>query len=56
MGSLVQVNQPLRILEDSGYCVDNLPLTMLEQLAQIYRQYGCEKIAVGVDTRTSPLL
>jgi UPF0042 nucleotide-binding protein len=47
----------LRILEDSGYyCVDNLPLTMLEQLAQIYRQYGYEKIAVGVDTRTSPLL
>ena len=29
---------------------------MLEQLAQIYRQYGYEKIAVGVDTRTSPLL
>lgn len=26
----------LRILEDSGfYCVDNLPLTMLEQLASI---------------------
>ncbi|MBX9867236.1 MAG: RNase adapter RapZ [Burkholderiales bacterium] len=47
----------LRILEDSGfYCVDNLPLTMLEQLASIYKSYGYTKIAVGVDTRTSPLL
>jgi UPF0042 nucleotide-binding protein len=47
----------LRILEDSGYyCVDNLPLTMLEQLAQIYQHYGYSNIAVGVDTRTSPLL
>jgi len=47
----------LRILEDSAYyCVDNLPLSMLEQLAQIYQQYGYNKIAVGVDTKTSPLL
>lgn len=47
----------LKILEDSGYyCVDNLPLTMLEQLADIYRHYGYGNIAVGVDTRTSPLL
>jgi UPF0042 nucleotide-binding protein len=47
----------LRILEDSGYyCVDNLPLTMLEQLADIYQHYGYTNIAVGVDTRTSPLL
>ena len=47
----------IRILEDSGfYCVDNLPLSMLEQLASIYKSYGYTKIAVGVDTRTSPLL
>lgn len=47
----------LKILEDSGYyCVDNLPLTMLENLIQIYSSYGYTKIAVGVDTRTSPML
>lgn len=47
----------LRILEDSGYyCIDNLPLSMLEQLAQIYQQYGYNNIAVGVDIKTSPLL
>lgn len=47
----------LRILEDSGYyCIDNLPLSMLEQLTQIYQQYGYTKIAVGVDTKTSSLL
>lgn len=47
----------LRILEDSGYyCVDNLPLILLEQLTQIYHNDGYSKIAIGVDTRTSPLL
>lgn len=47
----------LRILEDSGYyCVDNIPLTMLEQLVAIYQRYGYSKIAIGVDTKTSPLL
>ena len=47
----------LTILEDSGYyCVDNLPLTMIEELAHIYQHYDYTQIAVGVDTRTSPLL
>lgn len=47
----------LRILEDSGYyCVDNIPLTLLEQLVFIYQQYNYTKIAIGIDTRTSPLL
>lgn len=47
----------LRILEDSGYyCVDNIPLTLLEQLVSIYQQYNYTKIAIGIDTRTSPLL
>lgn len=47
----------LRILEDSGYyCIDNLPLTMIEQLIQIYQRYDYKNIAIGVDTRTSPLL
>lgn len=47
----------LKILEDSGYyCVDNLPITLLENLVQIYSSYGYNKIAVGIDTKTSPIL
>lgn len=47
----------LRILEDSGYyCVDNLPISMLEQLTKIYKKYNYTKIGVGLDTRTSSLL
>ncbi len=47
----------LRILEDSGYyCVDNLPVSILEQITNIYNSYGYSKIAVGIDTKTSSLL
>ena len=47
----------LRILEDSGYyCVDNLPVSILEQITDIYNSYGYTKIAVGIDTKTSSLL
>ena len=47
----------LHILEDSGYyCVDNLPISLLQQLVQIYRDYGYQNMAVGIDTRTSHLL
>lgn len=47
----------LRILEDSGYyCVDNLPIAMLEQLTQIYQTYQYNKIAIGIDSKTSSLL
>lgn len=47
----------LKILEDNGYyCVDNLPLAMLEELARIYQRYNYSNIAVGIDTRTCSLL
>lgn len=47
----------LKILEDNGYfCVDNLPISMLEQLIIIYRNFGYSKIAIGVATHTSKLL
>ena len=47
----------LKILEDSGYyCVDNLPIPMLEQLINLYTQYNYKKIALSVDTRSSPML
>lgn len=47
----------LHILEDSGYyCVDNLPISMLEQLTHIYQNYGYTKIAVGIDNKASSLI
>ncbi len=47
----------LKILEDSGYyCVDNLPIPMLEQLISLYTQNNYQKIALSVDTRSSPML
>ena len=47
----------LRILEDSGYyCVDNLPIAMLEQLVHIYKSYGYAQIAIGIDSKTTALL
>lgn len=47
----------LRILEDNDYyCVDNIPLIMLEQLVSLYTEFNYNKIAIGIDTKTSPLL
>lgn len=47
----------LRILEDNNYyCVDNIPLVMLEQLILLYTEFNYNKIAIGIDTKTSPLL
>ncbi|EEG07566.1 MULTISPECIES: RNase adapter RapZ [Pseudogulbenkiania] len=47
----------LRALEDAGYyCVDNLPATMLREAVAIYATYGYERIAISVDTRSSPSL
>ena len=47
----------LKILEDSGYyCVDNLPIPMLEQLINLYSTYNYQKIALSVDTKSSPML
>jgi len=45
----------LRALEDMGYfCVDNLPLSLLPEMMELYRAWGqrLTKIAVGVDVRT----
>lgn len=47
----------LRALEDCGYyCVDNLPATMLSDTLQHYAEFGYARIAISVDTRSSPSL
>jgi UPF0042 nucleotide-binding protein len=47
----------LKMLEDSGfYCVDNLPATMLGDVMDLYRDFGYDRIAISVDTRSSPSL
>jgi UPF0042 nucleotide-binding protein len=47
----------LNVLEDSGfYCVDNLPANLLDPLVTFLIQAGYDKIAVGVDVRSGPLL
>lgn len=47
----------LHALEDSGFfCVDNLPATMLDEALSLYRDYGYERIAISVDTRSRPSL
>lgn len=46
----------LRALEDSGYyCVDNLPATLLPQIAQDLGTAGQDRVAVSVDTRSTAL-
>ncbi|MCQ2493686.1 MAG: RNase adapter RapZ [Lachnospiraceae bacterium] len=45
----------LKMLEDAGfYCVDNLPVTLLEKFAELVTQPGAEltKIALGLDVRS----
>ncbi|HMM54827.1 MAG TPA: RNase adapter RapZ [Candidatus Desulfobacillus sp.] len=43
----------LRALEDAGhYCVDNLPATLLPQLAGQLRAEGYERVAVAIDVRS----
>lgn len=47
----------LKILEDAGYyCVDNIPLSLVEQVIPIYHEHHYDKIAIGVDARTSHLI
>lgn len=42
----------LRAFEDSGYdCVDNLPVTLLENLIQTLQNENCERVAVAIDAR-----
>ena len=43
----------LNLLEDSGYyCVDNLPVVMLNVLVGMLREEGVRKVAVAVDARS----
>ena len=43
----------LNLLEDAGYyCVDNLPVVMLNVLVSMLREEGIRKIAVAVDARS----
>ena len=43
----------IAVLEDAGYyCVDNLPLAMLESLVEYLGQEGHERIAIAIDARS----
>lgn len=42
----------LRAFEDAGYdCVDNLPVTLLENLISTLEKEECEQVAVAIDAR-----
>ncbi|HUJ88166.1 MAG TPA: RNase adapter RapZ [Burkholderiales bacterium] len=44
----------LNVLEDGGYyCVDNLPATLLVQVADFLQEAGHERVAVSVDARSA---
>jgi UPF0042 nucleotide-binding protein len=44
----------IAVLEDVGYyCVDNLPLAMLQPLVDYLRREGHERIAIAIDARSS---
>ncbi len=46
----------LSVLEDSGYyCVDNLPATLLLEVAQFLGDAGHDRVAVSVDARSAAL-
>lgn len=46
----------LNVLEDGGYyCVDNLPATLLVQVADFMQEAGHERVAVSVDARSAAL-
>lgn len=46
----------LDVLEDNGYyCVDNLPATLLLEVAQFLGEAGHDRVAVSVDARSSAL-
>ena len=49
----------LKIMEDIGYfCVDNLPIVLIEKFAELANVPGAElqKVAVGVDIRSGQAL
>jgi len=46
----------LAVLEDAGYyCVDNLPATLLLEVADFLAEAGHDKVAVSVDARSAAL-
>jgi UPF0042 nucleotide-binding protein len=46
----------LHVLEDSGYyCVDNLPATLLLEVADLLAADGHERVALSIDARSSAL-
>ena len=46
----------LRVLEDSGYyCVDNLPATLLLQVADLLAADRLERVALSIDARSTAL-
>jgi UPF0042 nucleotide-binding protein len=47
----------LNVLEDSAYyCVDNLPVKLLNELMQFLAQEGYERVAVSIDVRSGTTL
>lgn len=45
----------LAVLEDNGwFCVDNLPLPLLNDLVALHRNDGSAKLAVSIDIRSKP--
>ena len=47
----------LNVLEDSAYyCVDNLPVKLLDGLVQFLAQEGYERVAVSIDVRSGATL
>ena len=42
----------IRQLEDSGYyCVDNLPVPFIEEVALDLKQHGYQRVAMAIDAR-----
>ena len=47
----------INVLEDTGYtCIDNLPVSLLEETVKILRQAGTSQVAVSIDARSGPSL
>ena len=46
----------LRALEDSGYyCIDNLPATMLPQIAGHLHTANHDRVAISIDSRSAAI-
>ena len=46
----------LRALEDSGYyCIDNLPATMLPQVAEHLKGANHDRVAISIDSRSAAI-